>query len=501
MRLSHLLASTGFNSQSDPDICDVTTDPNLCSNGVLYLACESETIDSSRFGVRLDGRKLIDTAIKNGASAILSDCSILQQNEVKEATIPIVIQENPLSLLGLICSKLFDQKRPENLALVTGTNGKTSTVNFAKQIWSGLGNESCSVGNLGGVCSDGTLVWERDPVLSVPETVFMHKMLTRLAKKGIDYVAMEATSHALFDYRLHHSNANIGAFCNLTRDHLDFHLNMQEYFRVKMLLFTSVLPVGSAAVLNADSDYFEPANEICKSFKHQIITYGRKGKQIRLIDAEKSDSGQKLHLQVFGKTYEVAFNLYGEFQVSNALCALSIAIASGMDKEHAVLELSRLCEVEGRLNHVATLPSGGKIIVDFAHTPDGLRAALEACRSFTSGQLIVIFGSAGNRDQGKRPLMGEIATRLADLAIVTNDSPNSEDPATIRKEILTGALANAIEIDERLEAIKFAAARLQNNDTLLLAGLGHETSINVGDKTLPFSDIDIAKSLSLELHN
>lgn len=500
MKLSRLLDGIKFDIKSDPDIRDITTDPNFCSQGVLYLACESETVDSTRFGVRLDGRLFIETAIANGASAIVSDSSILQDTAIQKTNIPIIVTENPLSILGFICSRLFKETRPKNLALVTGTNGKTSTVNFARQIWTGLGYKSCSVGNLGGVCSDGSLVWDRDPVLSVPETVFMHKMLVGLAKRGIDHVAMEATSHALFDFRLHDSNANIGAFSNLTRDHLDFHHTMQEYFRVKMLLFKEVLKRGSWAILNADTDYFSAAYEVCQSQKHQIITYGHQAKEVRLIEVHNTVKGHRLDLLIFEKPYTVDFNLFGDFQISNALCALSIAIASGAKPEIAVEELNHLREVEGRLNQVASLPNGAKIIVDFAHTPDGLRAALEACRSFTKGQLVIVFGSAGDRDQGKRPLMGEIASRLADLVIVTNDSPGSEDPARIRKEILSKA-NEAIEIEDRYEAIKFAASQLKENDTLLLAGLGHETSISVGNKTIPFSDIDAARSVSLEFQS
>jgi len=489
MKLSRLLAGINYDTtyfDGDIEINDVTTDPNLCKKGVLYVAVESETVDSTRYGVRLDGRNFIDIAIANGASAVLSDANT----------------QNPLAQLGLICSRLFENPRPANLALVTGTNGKTSTVNFARQIWTKLGQKSCSVGNLGGICSDGSSVWNRDPVLSVPETVFMHKMLVDLARNNCDYVAMEATSHALFDYRLHNCKANIGAFSNLTRDHLDFHLTMEEYFRVKMLLFTEVLEPGSFAVLNSDTDHFDAAYKICKSRNDQIITYGQAGKEVQLLEVTKISTGNILDLCVYGKNYQIQFNLFGQFQISNALCALSIALASGMDLDLAVNSLGALTEVEGRLNHVSSMPNGAKIIVDFAHTPDGLQAALEACRSFTMGNLVIVFGSAGDRDQGKRPLMGEIATKLADIVIVTDDSPNSENPALIRKEIISGASdsSKVIEIDDRLAAIRFAASQLGANDTLLLAGLGHETTICKGSKTIPFSDFEAAKQISSEVH-
>jgi len=483
---------------ADIEISDITTDPNLCNKSVIYLAAECETVDSTRLGVRLDGRQYIDQALSNGAAAVITS----EGSVVGALSGLFFYHARALSLLGPICARLFASPRPAHVALVTGTNGKTSTVNFCRMLWSACHLPSCSVGNLGGVCSDGSLVWQRDPELSVPETVFLHKMLRQLARDGFDHVALEATSHALFDFRLHASGATIGAFTNLTRDHLDFHGTMDEYFRVKMILFREVLPRGSKVILNADAPFFDQALAICLDCQHDVITIGRKGKTIRLIEADMRSQGQVLKLDVMGKLFQVDFNLFGEFQISNALCALGVVIASGAAIDKAVSSLSLLAAVEGRLNLVATAPSGGKIIIDYAHTPDGLRAALEACRSFTEGRLIVLFGCDGDRDAGKRTLMGGMAASLADIVILTDAQPFNEDPAKVRREVKV-ACPDAIEIAGRAKAIEAGIGLLEAKDTFLVSGFGHENFQCIGDQTLPFSETaiinDTLKKLVLDL--
>lgn len=473
---------------SDIRICDVTTDPNLCKPGYLYLADQSETVDSTRLGVRLDGRDYICEALNNGASAVLTTADV----QVQSQSVPFIFHDQPLALLGPICARLFPSPRPTTVALVTGTNGKTSTVNFASRLWSSAGRPACSVGNLGGVCSDGSLVWERDPTLSVPETVFLHKMLRHLARGGFNHVALEATSHALYDHRLTACGATIGAFTNLTRDHLNFHASMEEYFSVKMRLFEEVLNPGSIAVLNADVPFFAEALSVCKSRKHRIITFGREAETIRLLSTKKYECGQILKLAVEDRSFEVDFKLFGDFQISNALCALAIVIASGLPTDEAVDGLGALEQVEGRLNTVVTTDDGARVVIDYAHTPDGIRAALEACRSFTVGKLIIVFGCDGESDRGKRPQMGEVASKLADLVIVTDDHPRREDAAAIRREIIEGAPA-ARDIAGRATAIAAGVAELSAGDTLLIAGFGHETFQQIGDVRLPFSDAQVAR--------
>ncbi len=479
------------------DITGVTTDPELCQEGFLYVAEESETVDSTRYGVRLDGRHYIDRALKNGATVVLST----PETKLPEGSAALLLHHPiPLSILGPICSAFYGDPKPKNIALITGTNGKTSTVNFCKMLWSAVGLESCSVGNLGGVLTDGTLIWDRDPTLSVPETVTLHTMLNTLAKRNINHVAFEATSHAIFDYRLHGVAANIGAFTNLTRDHLDFHLTMEEYFRVKMMLFNNILEPGSHAILNADAEWFAPALAICRARNHKITTYGIKGEEVRLVESGPQPLGQKLTLSIFGKSYECNLNLFGEFQTSNALCALSIVIASGVAVEAAVASMEKLSEVEGRLNLVATSPRGGKVIVDYAHSPDAIRAALEACRSFTPGKLTIVFGCNGERDLGKRKDMGEVAQSLADNVIVTDGHPRSEDPANIRRDVLEGA-PKAREVAGRSEAIAAAIGNLESGDTVLIAGLGHENFQSIAGKNLPYSDRETAQRIVAGMSN
>lgn len=479
------------------NIAGITTDPELCKKNFLYVAEESETVDSTRYGVRLDGRHYINRALENGATVVLStpDTKLPEGSSATLLHHPI-----PLSILGPICSAFYGEPKPKNIALITGTNGKTSTVNFCKMLWSAAALESCSVGNLGGVLTDGTLVWDRDPTLSVPETVTLHTMLNMLALRNINHVAFEATSHAIFDYRLHGVAANIGAFTNLTRDHLDFHLTMEEYFRVKMILFNNILEPGSHAILNADAEWFAPALAICQARNHKIITYGRSGEDVKLVESHPQPLGQRLSLSIFGKNYECNFNLFGEFQASNALCALSIVIASGVAVKTAVANMEKLSAVEGRLNLVTTTPTGGKVIVDYAHSPDAIRAALEACRSFTPGKLTIVFGCNGERDLGKRKDMGEVAQSLADNVIVTDGHPRSEDPATIRRDVLAGA-PKAREIAGRSDAIAEAISNLASGDTVLIAGLGHENFQSIGGKNLPYSDRETAQKIAAGLSN
>lgn len=472
-------------------ITNITTDPALCKPGSLYLAAECETVDSKRFGVRLDGRQLISQALSGGATAVLLDDPAYVP---PGADCTVIVHDQPLSIMGMLCSRLVGPPYPEQVALVTGTNGKTSTVTFCRSLWSALGKPACSVGNLGGVVSDGRLIWDRDPALSVPETVMLHDMLHLCATTGVQHVAMEATSHALFDHRLTGVKATIGAFTNLTRDHLDFHGTMEEYFRVKMTLFERVLPPGSTAVLNAESPWFEAARTIASAHGHSVIDFGKNASVVRLVGTKPLADGQLLDLSIFGKPYQCKFHLFGEFQVSNLLCSLAIVIASGAPVADVVALVQTIEPVEGRLELVADSADGAKVIVDYAHSPDGIRAALEACRTFTAGSLVIVFGCNGERDSGKRREMGEIAAQFADKVIVTDGHPRSEDPASIRRDVLSGA-PNALEIGDRVAAITQAIESLRAGDTLLIAGLGHEKFRTIGEQRVPYSDAETAKRL------
>lgn len=481
------------------DITGVTADPNLCKPGFLYFADESETVDSERFGVRLDGRNYIPNALKNGAIAVVTTPGMSLPVDYADK-VALILCDAPLSLLGTLASRIFGEPRPEHVAIITGTNGKTSVVNFCRMLWSAAGIESCSIGNLGGVCSDGSIVWGRDPILSVPETVFLHKTFRELAGRGINNIAMEATSHALFDYRLHGVQAKIGGFTNLTRDHLDFHNTMDEYFGVKMKLFNEVLAPGSFAVLNADdAEYFPRVVSLCKSRNQEIISFGWNEKaDIRLVSQKLLPLGQELEIAVGARKFKTSTKLFGNFQISNVLCSVGVMVASGMDAEKAVNLVSVLEQVEGRLNQVATTPTGGKVIVDYAHSPDAIRAALEACRTFTNGKLSIVFGANGGRDPGKRGLMGAMASRHADDVIVTDGHPRTEPADAIRKQVISGA-PNAREIGNRPSAIEYGIKALREGDTLLIAGMGHENFQVIGEARIPYSDRATALRIVEEL--
>lgn len=480
-------------TRTQTEITGITTDPRLCQPGFLYVAAECETVDSTRYGVRLNGRDFVDIALKNGAHAILSTPDLAIPPEYRANT-AYIAHSTPLVIFGPLAARFYGAVHPKVVALVTGTNGKTSTVNFCKDLWTLNNLPACSVGNLGGVCSDGTIVWDRDPTLSVPETVTLHKMLNRLACRGIDHVALEATSHALFDNRLDGVPVNIAAFSNLTRDHLDFHGTMEEYFRVKMTLFRNVLPPGSHAVLNADDPWFAQARQICTSCNHNIISYGWQGDELRLISLDQQPEGQQLDLEIFGKRHVCQLNLFGQFQAINVLCSLSIVLASGVPVERALAAVPRLTAIEGRLSLVAVAPSGGKVIVDYAHSPDAIRAALEGCRTFTRGSVSIVFGCNGERDEGKRSQMGEMAARLADKVIITDGHPRTEDPACIRAAVKTGA-PDATEIADRAKAIEYGIRSLGPEDTLLIAGMGHENFQTIGTVRTPYSDSQTAKRI------
>lgn len=493
MKLEKLLGGSGeihwASEHKVLEIEGISTDPHLCRPGFLYVAAESETVDSTRYGVYLDGRDYISQAIANGAVAVLTDpeCKVNEEHELKAS---FIFHQRPLAILGNLSARFFGERHPKHIALVTGTNGKTSTVNFAKKLWHETGRPACSVGNLGGVLSDGKLVWSPQGALSVPDTVTVHSLLKSLAESGIDHVAMEATSHGLHDYRLHGVPAKIGAFSNLTRDHLDFHSDMEEYFQYKMKLFKEVLAPGTTAVINADAEHFKRVKEICKQQRLSIISFGKNGSEIHLLDSRTVAAGQMIKLEVFGKTYETEFNLFGFFQLSNALCSLGIVIASGVAVQDAIDQLCKLTPIEGRLNLIGSTPSGGKVVTDWAHSPDGIKAALDACRSFTPGKIIVVFSLDGNRDKGKRPEMAEEASKLADEVIVTDGISNGEDLAEIRRQILSGS-KHAREISPRQAAIDYALRALGPSDTALIAG-------TVGADIDKETALEVVRSLSQE---
>lgn len=382
----------------------------------------------------------------------------------------------------------FYEAQPEEIVAVTGTNGKTSTVHFTRQVWEKLGHKAASLGTLGLVGSDVS----QEGAMTTPDPIKLHEMLQNCATKKITHLAMEASSHGLHQHRLDGVKLKAAGFSNLTRDHLDYHGDMEAYRQAKFRLFSALLPQGAAAILNADSEEFAALEKICSARGLTIISFGRQGKTIKLAAHEIVAEGQKITLHYAGREYDMVLKLAGRFQIDNILCALCLVAHEKIEDRTFVEKifaiLPTLTGVPGRLQPVAGHKAGAHIYVDYAHTPDALEKALKALRPHTAGKLVCLFGCGGDRDAGKRPLMAQIAALNADHVIVTDDNPRSEDPASIRKQVLAGA-PTAEEIGDRRKAIQQAVARLQKGDVLLVAGKGHEQGQIFADRTEPFCDV------------
>jgi len=323
--------------------------------------------------------------------------------------------------------------------------------------------------------------------------VDLHRRLAELAGAGVEHLALEASSHGLDQYRLDGVRISAAAFTNLSRDHLDYHLDMATYLAAKRRLFTELLLPDGTAVLNADAPEFESLVEAMDSRGHPVIAYGQAGKTLRLVGQRPEADGQRLTVEAFGRRRDLYFPVAGSFQAPNLLAALGLVVACGEDPEAALATVAQLKGVHGRIERIARLANGAAVYVDYAHKPGALEAVLRALRPHARGKLVVVFGCGGDRDRGKRPVMGAIATSLADRVIVTDDNPRSENPAAIRREIMAAA-PGAVEIGDRRQAIRSAVGALGPEDLLVIAGKGHETGQIVGGETLPFDDSEEARA-------
>jgi UDP-N-acetylmuramoyl-L-alanyl-D-glutamate--2,6-diaminopimelate ligase len=482
MKLDRLVAGAGPQF-SGIDVTGITADSRKVKPGYLFAALQ---------GVARDGRDYIDAAIKAGAVAILTD------DRPGEWSVPSLrISEPRLALAE--ASAVFYPTQPATVAAVTGTNGKSSTVDFLRQIWTHMGRKAASMGTLGAIGPSGVI----DLGHTTPDPVAVHETLDKLAREGVTHAAMEASSHGLSQYRLDGVKLAAGAFTNLTQDHLDYHSDFNDYRRAKMRLFTELLPKGAPAVINADSPEREAFEAAAKAAGLKPFTVGWRGDHLRIDEASPRGTGQDLNIQWIkadGAEGEklVHLPLIGEFQALNALCAAGIAMALGDPAEQVLDSLGILKGVHGRLELVGQTASKAPIFVDYAHTPDGLDVLLRAARPHVRGKLILVFGCGGDRDATKRPIMGDVARRLADEVIITDDNPRSEDPAKIRAAIRKG-VPNASEIGDRAAAILEGIKRLKTGDALLVAGKGHETGQIVKGVTIPFSDFDVARKAIAEV--
>jgi UDP-N-acetylmuramoyl-L-alanyl-D-glutamate--2,6-diaminopimelate ligase len=467
----------------DPDIAGITADSRAVQPGFLFAAVP---------GARFDGRGFAAEAAARGAAAILTDdAAALDLSPQARARIATVIDPNPRRRLALLAARFYS-RQPQTIVAVTGTNGKTSVAHFTREIWMAAGCAAASLGTLGLVAPSG----RRAGALTTPDPAALHRDLAALAHQGIDHVAIEASSHGLAQFRLDGLSVAAAAFTNLTRDHLDYHRDMADYRAAKERLFTALLASGRPAVLNRDSGEFPRLAGLCRGRGHPVLAFGGdRAAELRLLSARPRASGQDVAIGIFGRRHELFLPLLAEFQAMNALAALGLAIATGVSAEAGIAALATLTGVPGRLQFIAEGEGGGGIVVDYAHTPDALATVLAALRPHTPGRLAVLFGCGGDRDPGKRALMGRVAAGAADRVYVTDDNPRSEDPAAIRSAILA-AVPDAIEIGERRRAIEAAIAELGPGDLLVIAGKGHETSQIVGGDTVPFDDAQIAREIA-----
>jgi UDP-N-acetylmuramoyl-L-alanyl-D-glutamate--2,6-diaminopimelate ligase len=452
---------------------------------IIGLAADSREVKPGYLfaalpGVKTDGARFIADALHRGAAAILVPAG----GAPASASAPVVEDGDPRRLLALIAARFFSLQ-PKTAVAVTGTNGKTSVASFVRQLWTGQGFKAASLGTVGVVSLRGTEILKH----TTPDPIELHAILAALAKDGVTHLALEASSHGLQQRRVDGVKLAAGAFTNLTRDHLDYHASVEDYFAQKLRLFTALLPQGGGAVIDVDSEAGMRVADVSKARGLELISVGRAGKTLRLVSAEIDGFGQVLVVEHGGKKHKIRLPLVGAFQASNALVAAGLAIATGGSADAVLPLLERLHGARGRLDLAGTARDGAPIFIDYAHTPDALAKALDALRPYVGNRLVVVFGCGGDRDKGKRPEMGKVATEKSDLAIVTDDNPRSERPEEIRRQILAAA-PGALEIGDRASAIAHAIGRLAQGDVLLVAGKGHETGQTIGATVIPFSDHD-----------
>ena len=462
---------------AEVEISGLTADSRQVAAGYLFAALP---------GSRADGRDFIPQALERGAAAVLAP----QGTTLPAGARPVALitDANPRRRLALLAARFYGCQ-PKTAAAVTGTNGKTSVASFTRQIWQALGHDAASLGTLGLQPPRA----DAPASLTTPDPVELHRCLATLARDHIDHVVLEASSHGLDQYRLDGIRVSAAAFTNLTRDHLDYHGTMAAYLGAKLRLFTELLLPGGTAVVNIDDPAGGDVVAACRARGVRLITYGKGESDLRLTAQEPTATGQNLSIRVFGKPYDLALPVAGAFQADNALAALGLVLAGEVDTARAVAALTQLAGVPGRVELVGATPAGGHVYVDYAHTPDALETVLKALRPHAADRLLVIIGCGGDRDRGKRPLMGRVAVSLADEAIITDDNPRSEDPAAIRQEMLAEA-RGAQEIGDRGAAIATAVAALGPGDVLVIAGKGHESGQIVGGQILPFDDREVART-------
>ncbi len=463
------------------EITGVASDSRKVERGFLFAALK---------GVKADGAAFVADAVRRGAAAIIA----AKDAALGDVGVPVLHVDDPRHALAVAAAAFYGAQPPVMVA-VTGTSGKTSVASFTRQIWAYAGFPAANIGTTG-VFSPTRADYNS---LTTPDPVELHRVLKELADEGVTHAAMEASSHGLDQRRLDGVALSAGAFTNLGRDHMDYHATVDEYLGAKMRLFDTLLPKGAPAIIFADDHFSARAIEAAKAAGLDVKTVGRKGNFITLKRVEHERFRQHVEVRIGDEIFEISLPLAGDFQVANALVAAGLAMVTGVPAAAAMRALERLKGAPGRLDLVGATEDGAPAYVDYAHKPEALENVLTSVRPFTTGRVVVVFGCGGDRDKGKRPIMGEIAARLADVVIVTDDNPRSEVPAQIRSEIMAAA-PGATEIGDRREAIFTAVSMLNAGDTLVVAGKGHEEGQIVGGVTLPFSDhAEVAAALKSRL--
>ncbi|MCK9920094.1 UDP-N-acetylmuramoyl-L-alanyl-D-glutamate--2,6-diaminopimelate ligase [Microbacteriaceae bacterium K1510] len=473
------LADARFDPRfADVTLSGITADSRAVKPGDLFVAVP---------GTKADGLAFVPQALAQGAAAVMAE-----KRPDLPAHVAFIAVENVRRALALAAATFYP-RQPGTIAAVTGTSGKTSVAAFLRQIWTALGYDAASVGTVGVVSPKG----ETYGSLTTPDPIALHKTLDELAGEGVTHLAMEASSHGLDQHRLDGVRVAAGGYTNLSRDHLDYHPTLEAYLAAKLRLFTDLVVDGGTAVINVDDAHAGEVVAAAKKRGLKIMTVGAKGEGIHLAGTTIEGFAQAVRFAHAGHTYNVRLPLVGAFQVENAAVAAGLAIATGGEPKRVFAALENLVGAKGRLDFAGER-HGAPIFVDYAHKPDALEKAIEALRPYTSGKLIVVFGCGGDRDAGKRPIMGRIVHDKADEVIVTDDNPRSEDPAKIRAAILAAA-PGAREIGDRAAAIRQGVADLRAGDVLLVAGKGHETGQIIGNRTVHFSDHEAVAAALQEL--
>lgn len=479
MKLRELLSDDAvLAGAGEIDVSGISVDSRQVRRGDVFFALA---------GAKTDGARFIDAAVANGAVALVGE-----QPPAEATSVPFVRAANARRVLARAAARFFP-RQPRTIAAVTGTSGKTSVAAFTRQIWINQGLNAASIGTIGLVSPQRTVYGS----LTTPDPISLHRTLDQIAGEGVTHLAFEASSHGLDQHRLDGVRVDAGAFTNLSRDHMDYHPTLEHYLGAKLRLFTDLVRAGGTAVVLADHAHSDAVIAAARKRALRVITVGRSGEGIRLVDAAIDGFGQIMTVEHRGRRLKLRLPLVGEFQIENALVSAGLAIATGTEPARAFEALELLEGAKGRLELVGE-KNGAAIFVDYAHKPDAMEKVLAALRPYAKRKLVVVFGAGGDRDPGKREVMGAVAAKGADVAIVTDDNPRSESPAAIRAAILAAA-PGAREIGDRGGAIRAAVAELQPGDVLVIAGKGHETGQIIGDRTLPFSDHEAAKA-ALEEH-